>query len=57
MFFVGPRSLANLWKLLFGLKFLRSGDAVLIAAGAVHLATTLGIFFVLIGWLLNDLRS
>lgn len=54
MFFVGPLSLANLWKLLFGMKFLRSGDVVLIAAGVVHLITTTVVVVVLASWLAHD---
>lgn len=54
MFFVGPRSLANLWKLLFGMSFLRSGDGVLIAAGVVHIITTTVVVVVLAGWLAHD---
>lgn len=54
MFFVGPRSLSNLWQLLFGMSFVRSADRVLIAAGVVHVITTAVVVVVLAGWLARD---
>lgn len=57
MFFVGPRSLATLWKALFGMGFLRSDDRVLIAAGVIHITTTTMVVVVLVGWLIHDLFS
>jgi hypothetical protein len=41
MFIVGPRSLGNLWKFLFGFRFVQSGDTLLVIASVVHLVTTL----------------
>lgn len=35
-----PRSIANLWRLLFGMRFVRSGDRSLIVAGTIHIFTT-----------------
>jgi hypothetical protein len=51
IYFVGPRSLANLWRLLFGMSFIRSGDKMLIVAGVVHIFTTT-VFVVLLARLL-----
>jgi hypothetical protein len=55
LFFVGPRSLSNLWRQLFGMTFIRSNDAVLIGAGVIHILTTLTVVVLLIGTLLQDL--
>jgi hypothetical protein len=41
MFIVGPKSLSNLWRLLFGFRFVYSGDVLLIISSIVHLITTL----------------
>lgn len=53
IFIVGPRSLAKLWRLLFGLSFVRSRDRWLVGAGIIHLATTVslmvGIFILVVG--------
>jgi hypothetical protein len=57
MFFVGPRSLANLWKQLFGMSFLRSGDEVFVVAGMVHIITTTVLIVVLASWLAHDVFS
>lgn len=54
MFFVGPRSLANLWKLLLGMGYLRTGDRVLIASAVVHTITTTVVIVMLAGWLIHD---
>lgn len=54
-FFIGPRSLANLWRQLFGMKFVRSGDLLLIGAGVVHILTTATVFLLLMNMILHDL--
>lgn len=42
-FFVTPKSLANMWRFLFGGGFLRSNDKLLVVCGLVHIGTTLAI--------------
>lgn len=54
MFVVGPRSLANLWRQLFGMKFISSGDPTLIGAGIVHILTTTSIVVMLLRLLLSE---
>jgi len=47
MLFSGPRDIANFWRQLFSMTFLRSKDALLIGAGVVHILTTVTIVILL----------
>ena len=52
--FIGPGSLARLWRLLFGMRFVRSRDRVLVFAVTIHIVTTVAISVALGSLLAHD---
>jgi hypothetical protein len=57
MLFGGPRDIANFWRQLLNVSFLRSKDAMLIGAGVTHILTTVTILVLLVSMFVQDLAA